>query len=167
MEEMNTIDEPVDLSNYDSNWPYLFCQEARIIKDIFKERLLGIEHIGSTSIPNLVAKPIIDIMIGLPDFYLSHTDLLILSQFNYEYLGEAGVPGRHYLRKRQNHKFNLAITVFRSKIWNDNIKFREYLKSTPEIAAKYGRLKQEIIKDNPNLLKYSQRKSSFIQSIIE
>ena len=75
------------------------------------QQTLGIEHIGSTAVPELQAKPVIDIMIGIKELQHSRQVIQDLSELNYEFLGEANVPGRLYFRKRGERAFNLAVCV--------------------------------------------------------
>jgi GrpB-like predicted nucleotidyltransferase (UPF0157 family) len=72
--------------------------------------VLGIEHIGSTSIPGIWAKPIVDIMIGLKSLPLEKSLIDKVIELDYEYLGEAGVNGRIYFRKRFPKAYNVHIT---------------------------------------------------------
>jgi GrpB-like predicted nucleotidyltransferase (UPF0157 family) len=99
------IDEPIYLSAYDPAWPKLFAAEARRILDGLSTNT-DIEHIGSTSVPGLLAKPIIDIMLGVECEEGLETVRRRLVALGYEDCGEAGVPGRSYFRRRGENDFS-------------------------------------------------------------
>ena len=162
------IDEYITIVNYDPRWPSEYEKEAQKLRDLFKGRILLIEHFGSTSVPNLSSKPIIDILIGLREATLTDEELHSLSNCGYEYFGEAGIPGRLYLCKRNTEKsFNLAIVKIRSTLWNDNIAIRELLRNDNEIATRYSKLKIKIIGQGKiGLLAYSQAKGDFMSELL-
>ncbi len=82
----------------------------------------------------------------------------------YEYLGEAGVSGRIYFRKR----FNVHITQFGNLIWKNNILLRDFLRSNRDEAMRYSELKKKIISEGvDDLLEYSKRKAEFIDKILK
>ncbi len=94
----------VQVVDYNENWIIHFEQEAKKLKDIFGDELIDIHHKGSTSVPELQAKPIIDIMpvvrrIELVDAYNSRMEFL-----GYECMGELGISGRRYFRKRGDNR---------------------------------------------------------------
>jgi len=96
---MSQIDEPVELSIGRTDWAQLFTEECHKLHQVLPEEA-AIEHIGSTAVPGMVAKPVIDIMVGVPCPFPGGTDFPPFSSLGYEPLGEAGVPGRLYFRKR-------------------------------------------------------------------
>lgn len=115
----------------------------------------------------MIAKPIIDIMIGLNSLEIDVITEEQLKELGYEGFGEAGVPGRLYYRKRTNLYINLQVTIQGSSIWNNNILFRDYLRSHPEDVNKYSEVKQEIVHSGgTTLLQYSDKKADIIQEIL-
>jgi GrpB-like predicted nucleotidyltransferase (UPF0157 family) len=98
-----SVDEPVSLSPYDAAWPRLFEQEATRLASGLEEAQLNIEHIGSTAVPGLLAKPIVDVIIGVADFGRSQGLVDRLVSLGYEQSGQVGV--RRYLRKRGEQQF--------------------------------------------------------------
>src|SRR5690242_11200662 len=105
---MSDVDEPIHLSGYDPQWPILFRDEkGRLSCSLPGD--LAIEHIGSTSVPGMMAKPIIDIMVGTEAHHKIEEVRSVLGDLGYEDMGEAGIPGRIYLRKRSGPAFNIAI----------------------------------------------------------
>src|SRR5260370_17787049 len=90
------------IADYSPAWPAMFEEERARILDVAGDHIDDIQHVGSTSVAGLGAKPIIDIMIGLRD--LSHVEQFVqpLRQLGYGYLGEHGIPERHFFRKPDN-----------------------------------------------------------------
>lgn len=161
------INEPVHLVDYNPVWPQLFNEEKE--HQIFIKRASVIEHFGSTSVSGMKAKPIIDILIGLPSMYLSKKELNALTRLGYKGFGEAGVPGRLYFVKRlPSIGYNLAVTQYSGKLWADNIMLRDYLRAHSAEAAKYALLKESIIASGTanRLLEYSQLKYDCVQDLL-
>ncbi|MGI6706729.1 MAG: GrpB family protein [Clostridia bacterium] len=90
----------------------------------WRDTVLAIEHIGSTSIPGIWAKPIVDIMVGVESFPLGESLIDKMIELGYEYLGEAGVRGRLYFLKRFPKAYNVHVTQFGNMIWKNNILLR-------------------------------------------
>jgi GrpB-like predicted nucleotidyltransferase (UPF0157 family) len=103
------IDEPIPLEEYDEQWVQHYEAERDRILAAMSDIVVGIEHFGSTSIPGMVAKPIIDILVGVESLALRSKDIERLRRLGYEGFGEAGVASRLYFRKRGTPSYNLAI----------------------------------------------------------
>ncbi len=160
------IDEKIDLVPFNPDWLKMYKSEANRIKSNLEG--IYIQHIGSTSIPNINAKPIIDIMIGINDWENREPIIEKLIHLGYVYFGEANVSGRLYFRKRNNGNFNLAVCQYKREIWVNNILFRDYLRQNSEIAKTYSLLKETIFRSGINtLLRYSESKHSFIDEILQ
>ena len=113
---MMELDEPIQLCPYDRKWPALFEPEARRIA-LGISANVAIEHIGSTAVPGLLAKPVIDLMLGADLERNLHTIRAELAALGYEDMGEASVPGRFYFRRRAAAAFNIALVVRGGSIW--------------------------------------------------
>ncbi|HEU4759482.1 MAG TPA: GrpB family protein, partial [Dehalococcoidia bacterium] len=87
------------IADYDARWPALFEQEKARILDAAGRWLADVQHVGSTAVPGLAAKPIIDICAGLRSHQDGERCVGPLQALGYEYLGEAGIPRRYYFRK--------------------------------------------------------------------
>lgn len=161
------IDEPITLEPYNPLWPVYYEAEATLILQALGPLVKAIEPFGSTAIPGMLAKPIIDILVGVKILKLSPIQLQALAKIGYEYLGEAGIPGRLYLRKRNFKNFNLAIVEYQGTLWHNNLKIRDYLRHHPTAAKRYANYKQTLIKKGFNrLLTYSAQKQSFLNAIL-
>lgn len=161
------IDEPVYLEKHNPFWKKYFIDEQQRIKTALDIDSTSIEHIGSTAIPNIYAKPIIDIMIGIETFsplqYISNK----LINLGYEALGQAGVPNRFYFRYRKSKLFNVHVVEREGMHWINNLVLRDYLQTHPEKAKCYEQAKMKAVQSGTlSLLKYSEAKSKIIEKLI-
>jgi GrpB-like predicted nucleotidyltransferase (UPF0157 family) len=163
---MTGIDEPIHLSNYDVRWPTQFVVEAARLQKELPSNVI-VEHIGSTAVPGLCAKPVIDIMVGAePDSSWKEIGQR-LTALGYEDMGEAGVPGRVYFRIRTGTAFNIALVTRNGTHWNNNLTLRDYLRIHADQAREYADVKRTAVADGANsLLAYSERKSDAIVRLI-
>ena len=127
----------------------------------------SIDHFGSTSVPGLVAKPIIDILVGVQRIPMSAAKIRALESLGYEYVGEAGIPGRFYFRKRQEQVFNIAIVEWNGRLWKENLLIRDFLRSHPEYVSKYAELKKAAVSAGiTDLLTYPAYKQALMAEIL-
>lgn len=157
------------LVQYSSDWPIQFALESQRIRTVCGEILLAIEHIGSTSIPNMVAKPIIDMALGVAT--LEDAEKLIpgMESIGYDYPGDIGIPGdRIFGRNPGFRKFLVHVVVLHGAQWNNYIIFRDSLREDVNIAAEYAKLKSRIVEEHPEGRgKYTELKSGFINRVLE
>jgi GrpB-like predicted nucleotidyltransferase (UPF0157 family) len=139
--------DPIIVTPYDAKWPAQFAaEEARIRAAIPRPAL--IEHIGSTAVPNLAAKPVIDIMIGLASLSEARDWILELQALGYEYVPEyeTVMPERRYFRRmdgtRRSHQIHMVERG--GDFWVRHLVFRDFLRASPPHASDYGRLKMEL-----------------------
>ncbi|MFB7138482.1 GrpB family protein [Gottfriedia sp. NPDC056225] len=148
-------------------WEESYRKEAVILKAIFKDELVDIYHIGSTSIQSIgFAKPIIDILIVVRNIELIDSYNRKMMLLDYEPRGENGIPGRRYFPKGMENRTH-HIHIF--QVGNENIKshleFKEYLIEHPMDAKSYGDLKCKLAKEYPNNTKeYQLGKENFVMS---
>ena len=160
----------VNLNEYNPDWENHFDYEKKKIIEAIGDKIAGIEHIGSTSVKDLKAKPIIDIMAGIED--LSRTSTLIspLSEIEFEFVPKPEIINRKFFRKglRGRGTCHLHICEIHSTEWVEKILFRDYLRKYPKAAEEYAALKSELAAkykyDRPT---YTQQKEPFIKDIIE
>ncbi|MFA6534729.1 MAG: GrpB family protein [Candidatus Babeliales bacterium] len=166
---MKVTDEEITIVPYNPMWPELFEQESENIKKVFDaSRLVAINHYGSTSVPGMTAKPVVDILVGVSEFYISDQEKSDLQQLGYVYIGKAWTNQRFYLRKRGEQSFNLAVVRHNGDLWRDNLMVREYLSSHPDEAKKYIQVKEQAISlGHTTLFAYSDFKYGFIVELIE
>lgn len=158
----------VIVTEYQPAWVEQFEEEAQALKQILKENCLKVEHIGSTSVPNLAAKPIIDFLIIVEE--IEKVDLLQgeFERIGYEYMGEFGLSGRRYLRKgsiKRTHHVHIYQFDNTQEILR-HLAFRNYLRENPAIATTYGTLKKQLAQAHPDSIdKYMDGKDAFIKKI--
>lgn len=154
--------------DYDPLWPLLFRKEADAISRILGDNLVLIHHIGSTSVPFLAAKPIIDIMPVVKD--LSGVDAVSgdFVKLGYEYLGEFGIKGRRYLRKggqERTHQIHIFQMEDDTNILR-HLAFRDYLRSHRDVAMEYAELKKDLAARFPyDIDGYCDGKDAFVKKI--
>jgi len=161
------IDEPVEIALYDERWPTQFESEKNSIARVLGASVVAIEHIGSTAAPGMIAKPVVDIQAGFEEKYQPEIWTAALAPLGYESLGEAGVPGRWYFRKRMSGaNFNLHAVRFAGAHWRNNLLVRDYLRLDPLCAAEYAAAKRRALESSRMLIGYSDAKSEFIAAMI-
>jgi len=164
------LNEKIYLEQYNPDWVLQFEEEKlKLQNKLNLYDVCCIEHIGSTAIPNITAKPIVDILIGIKIYPPNEDMLKVMKDTGYANWDEAGIEGRIYLTKRNpDCFFNCHIVQYESDIWNNNILLRDYLIKHEDEAMAYSELKQKIIKQGVNdLLEYSNKKSEFILALLE
>ena len=160
---------PVILKEYDSNWKDAFNDMKAKILYVLPN--ITIEHIGSTAIEGMVAKPEIDILIGVDDINNVSGKITILETLGFEYFPkfEEQVPERRYLRLSKGivPLFHIHLVEKTSVFYMNHIKFRDYLIANPEMKDKYIALKKMWIEKNgDDRIKYSEAKKEFILNVI-
>ena len=161
--------EPVEIVDYDPKWPVLFLQEHELIQAALGTFALDVQHIGSTAVPNLAAKPVIDIVVGVRTLELPPEQVTRLAAIGYEYRGEADVniDGDIYLRKGAPRTHQLHLSVLDGEFWTNHLLFREYLREHEDIAKQYEALKRHLaIKHRTERLVYTDAKTDFILEVL-
>jgi GrpB-like predicted nucleotidyltransferase (UPF0157 family) len=161
------LDEPVHLAAHDKGWMAIAAQEMARLSLNLKVATDTIQHIGSTAVADLIAKPIIDIMIGVAAYPPPTSLIERLRQIGYECLGEAGVPERLYFRRRAVDSFNVHVSLIGGRHWLNNLSFRDLLRSEPAARRRYEAAKLDAIRAGHNmLLAYSNAKSTVTMELI-
>lgn len=161
--------EKVRLSSYNPAWQKLYEKEKEMLLPLVKRFGLGIEHVGSTSIPGAKAKPIIDIAIGVKNLEDGKKFIKPLELLNYEYKHDAGVKGRHYFCKGgENETCHVHIEEFNGAIWKNQVDFRNYLIKHKEALEEYNKLKESLAKEfKDDRREYTVQKEDFIKDILD
>ena len=159
----------VSIVPYDSDWPHRFAEERRVLAGVFAGRNAEIEHIGSTAVPGLGSKPVIDILIGVPALVEVEDRIPALEAAGYEYVPkyERQFPDRRYFRKPRfgPRAFHVHCVVKGSDSWTRHLAFRDYLRTHPESAAAYYSLKRELA-TRVSKEDYPEAKSPFIEGVL-
>jgi GrpB-like predicted nucleotidyltransferase (UPF0157 family) len=159
--------DEITVVEYQSDWPGLFETERRLLLTALGPDSGRIEHIGSTAVPGLAAKPILDIMAGLRTLPLGREAVAALSALGYEDLGENGIPGRHFFRKGMPRTHHLHVVEDGSDFWRNHLLFRDYLRGHPEEADAYGCLKRALGgRFRADRDAYSNAKTPYIEEVL-
>jgi GrpB-like predicted nucleotidyltransferase (UPF0157 family) len=163
-------EEPIQLVPYDAAWPDLFAEERALIEPMLSPWLAGpIEHIGSTAIPGMKAKPIIDIMAGVADLRTSRNAEAALRSLNYMYFPYRPDVMHWFCKPSPAHRtHHLHLVPIGSQLWSERLSFRDYLRASPEAALEYVALKEALAEAHEfDREAYTQGKSEFVRSIVE
>lgn len=159
------MDEPVRLVAYDPAWPARFLAERDRIAAVLGGGAVAIEHIGSTAVPGMVAKPIVDVLVGVRPPLAGHG----VERLGYEAMGEAGVPGRlHFRRRAPGDDVNVHVVEHGGRLWREDLRFRDALRAHPDLAADYAAAKRAAAAAAPeSLLRYSELKADAVAAVLE
>lgn len=161
------VDEHVKLVEHDPDWVNAFSAESGRIVSTLSLPADILEHIGSTAVPGLRAKPVVDMMLGVPKFPPARDLLSRLQILGYENLGEAGVPGRVYLRLRGERDFNLHLVLRGGDHWRNNLALRELLRADPGARTRYAEGKTRALEaGGDRLLGYSDAKAAVVDQLL-
>jgi GrpB-like predicted nucleotidyltransferase (UPF0157 family) len=165
---MPHLDEPVSVSSSQPEWVSQFVVEHRRISEALRIAPADLEHIGSTAVPGLAAKPIIDLMLGVNGYPPSPALLREIEHLGYESLGEAGVPGRLYFRLRSVAHANLHVVLKGGTHWLNNLALREHLRAHAGARERYAQAKLAAIEAGAtSLLSYSAAKAKVLSALIQ
>ena len=157
----------VRLAPYSPEWAKLFDEEKQLLIALIGDYVIDIQHIGSTSIPDMIAKPIIDIGIAIKDFEEGKRCIKLIESLGYEYKGENGIPGRHYFVKGNPTTHHLHIVEIDSEEWKKNITFRDALRKNENLAKDYTELKLNLAeKFKYDRVAYTDGKTDFVNYIL-
>jgi len=159
----------VEVVPHSPAWRSQFEVEATAIASVFGPNLVAIHHVGSTAIPGIHAKPIIDLLPEVRDIHQVDQQAADMQSLGYEVLGEFGIPGRRYFRKHNaNGDRSHHVHVFQtgSPEIKRHLAFRDYLIAHPEVAQEYSQLKQKLAQQFPHDIEsYMDGKDAWIKAI--
>jgi GrpB-like predicted nucleotidyltransferase (UPF0157 family) len=158
----------VEVVPHDPNWSDLFKAEADKIATILGHQIAAIHHIGSTAIPNISAKPTIDILVEVHDIEKIDESNEEMIRLGYQPRGERGIPGRRYFVKGDSSARTHHVHMYQSgnPEVESHLNFRDYMIAHPEEAQAYSCLKEELARRFPEDIKsYVEGKDGFIKEI--
>ena len=161
---------PVVITPYDPDWPLLFEAERALLEAVLAAWLNGgIHHIGSTAIPGLAAKPIIDMMAGVRDLEEARAAFAPLLLHSYEYTPHR--PGTHHFSKPPGpwwaYTHGLHLTEPGSDLWRERLAFRDALRADPALATEYADLKVRLAKEHgTDVERYTVSKRAFVARVL-
>lgn len=156
----------VRLTDFSENWTLMFQKEAQFLSEIFGDEIIRFEHFGSTSVHGLKAKPVIDMMCIVKDIQKVDSYNDKMEALGYDVAGEWGITGRRLFRKGgENRTHHIHFYQIDNPLIDRHLIFRDYLRSHPEEAARYGRFKEELAGSFENTSEYSPAKKAFMQEM--
>ena len=159
----------MEVHPYDHAWPLVYREESERLCAVLGEEIVRIHHIGSTSVPELAAKPVIDICLEVQS--VERLDLLDedMRSLGYDPRGENGIPGRRFYAKGGDerthhvHAFDAGNPLVR-----DHLVFRDYLRASPAEREAYGRLKTRVSETHRTDPEgYVAAKAEFVQALLD
>jgi GrpB-like predicted nucleotidyltransferase (UPF0157 family) len=164
------IHEAVALQAYNPQWPVLFELERNRLLNLFPQ-MIAVEHIGSTAVEGLSAKPIIDMMASVASMQEAKSLVTSLCQSGYTTSPDfnASLTDRQwFMRWGDGHRtHHLHVVVHEGAVWQGRLKFRDALRGNAELAAQYLQLKQRIASEHAQDREaYTQAKTAFVQSVV-
>jgi GrpB-like predicted nucleotidyltransferase (UPF0157 family) len=155
--------QPVVLAEYDPRWPAEFAAEAERIRGAIGPWIEGIEHIGSTAVEGMPAKPVIDLLIGVRRLMQAGRCTGPLEKLGYAYVPqvEAAVPERRYFYKPEVHAHLVELG---GRFWKEKLRFRDLLRADADLARRYAALKRDLAaRFAHDRTRYSEGKSAFVE----
>ncbi|GAB6425233.1 GrpB family protein [Bacillus luti] len=167
----------ITIEEYSTKWESEFNKLQTFINDVMEDSILSIEHVGSTSIKGLAAKPILDIDIVIEDYEIFPEVVKKLEKIGYYHQAKWSFKGREaFGRKDASVPWSEENTVWmeqhlyvcdkNSEELRRHAAFRDYLREHEDVAVEYGRLKKEIARESKNRSSYSEGKTAFITNIL-
>jgi GrpB-like predicted nucleotidyltransferase (UPF0157 family) len=162
------------IARYDPTWPLVYERERAAILGAIGERLIEIEHIGSTSVQGLAAKPIVDILAGLSTLAGAGACVQPLAELGYHFVPEAmaDLPDDRYFERwseryeRGTEIAHLHLTEHGGSFWRDHLLFRDRLREHPRTAAAYEKLKRQLVARRALGVAYSMGKTAFVTAVL-
>jgi GrpB-like predicted nucleotidyltransferase (UPF0157 family) len=160
----------VQIAPYNPAWSALFEAERKRLQAALGDRIGAIEHIGSTSVPGLAAKPLIDMIVEVDDLGMYKELIAPLQELGYEFMPERVFTDRVFFPKgpRSNRTYHLSLVVKGSDSWTRPLHVRDYLRKNAEAREAYQKLKEGLALKYPNdRASYTKAKQDFIESRLQ
>lgn len=164
-----SVDAMVELVSYDATWPARFEAERELLAAALKPWLAGaIEHIGSTAVPGLPAKPVIDIMAPVHTLESSRAAIEVATACGYVYFPYKADQMHWFCKPSPAHRtHHLHLIPYASPLWEQRLLFRNALRHSQALAAEYGQLKRRLAAQfRTDREAYTEGKGPFIQSVL-
>jgi GrpB-like predicted nucleotidyltransferase (UPF0157 family) len=160
----------VEVVPHDPEWLRAFTRESPRILAALGENAIAVHHIGSTAIPKIYAKPVIDMLVEVQDIGQVDGHTTVMEVLGYEAMGEFGIAGRRYFRKDNEQGIrthHVHIFEVNSPDVERHLAFRDYVIAHPEIARQYSDLKRELAKNLhwSDIEGYMDGKDEFIKKV--
>ncbi len=159
----------VKLVPHNSRWKKSYAREAEKLRTIFGSDDLGIQHVGSTAIPGIPAKPIVDIAVAVPSLRAARRYIPALRRIGYQLKHEARTDRLFFAKGHERQRTHyLHVGSRRGQYVRDMVTFRDYLRSHPQVAARYAQLKRKLAGEYAGERpRYTSGKKKFIETVIK
>lgn len=166
----------IEVVDHDPSWPQRFAAEAErfraaVARAGVADEMVAVEHVGSTAVPGLAAKPVVDVMVGLSAWPASAELIAAVEGLGYVHRGEAGIVGRHYFIDGDPggpRTCHVHAVEHGGRFWRDHLLFRETLAREATTRAAYAKLKCDLARRHPhNSLAYTDGKTGFIREVLQ
>jgi GrpB-like predicted nucleotidyltransferase (UPF0157 family) len=167
---MGSIEAPIEIVPYDASWPRRFEEERDALARAIRGWIVGaIEHVGSTAVPGLAAKPVIDIMAGVKDLDSSRPAIPALEAIGYCYAPYRPDDEHWFCKPSPAYRtHHLHLIPYGGPSWLRTLAFRDHLRAHPEAAAEYAELKRKLARQyRLDREKYTDEKGPFIARIVD
>lgn len=157
----------IEVVDYDPDWPARFERIRAMIEPVLGELAVAIEHVGSTSVPGLAAKPVIDIDVVVADEAAIPAAIAALATLGYEHLGDLGVNDREAFRRPPgSDRHNLYVCPAGGEGLRNHLALRNHLRTNPDAVAAYAALKRQLAAESPDIDAYVAAKTDLIVSFL-
>ncbi len=157
----------VRLREYTPLWAELFLIEAADIRDALGELALDVQHVGSTAVPGLRAKPILDIAVAIPANDVVPKCAAPLARLGYLYAARVDLEDDFVFEKGIERTHHVHLVALKSRQWSDYIRFRDALRCNPQLVGEYERIKMELgCRFYGNRAAYTSAKAEFIRHVL-
>lgn len=153
---------------YDARWPEVFAEERERLASVLGPGATAIHHMGSTSVPGLCAKPVIDVLVVTPDLGMIDRLTPRVEGLGYVAKGEHGIPQRRYFSRSEGERLKVHVHAYVSddEQIGRHLRFRDYLRAHPETAKHYCLLKQTLaLEHGDDAEAYQSGKADFIDGV--
>ncbi|PSQ15323.1 hypothetical protein BRD00_14440 [Halobacteriales archaeon QS_8_69_26] len=160
----------VALVPHDPAWREAYEAEVERLESIAGDRFLGYEHVGSTAIEGIPAKPVIDLLALVEDLTTARDLVPELTDHGYEHRPDGDVAGRIFLARgpRSNRTHYLSITERGSEVHRESVAFRDHLRENPSVAEEYAALKRNLAAEYPDDRDaYTAAKGEFVERVLD
>ena len=158
-------DEPVEVVDHDPGWAEAGAAEAARVAEVLDA--VAVEHVGSTAVPGLAAKPVLDLLAGLPRPAVTVSQIHAMEELGYECLGEFGLPGRIFFHKdaRGRRTHHVHAVEHGSDRWRGHLAVRDFLRTHPDEAARYAEIKRAAAARTAGRDAYWEAKSAYVEDL--
>ncbi len=152
----------IEIFPYDPTWPELFEEESIFIRQALGENCLAVHHFGSTAVPLLRSKPVVDILAEVETFL--RMDVPKLEQLGFEFRGEVIISGRYF--SKRSPRVHLHIFERENPLIRRNLDFRDWLRVHEDDREAYAVLKEQLASSHSDGISYARAKTAFVDGII-